>query len=217
MSSVGWSLSRFCVVTVVTWRGLKWINKELTHIKCLCNTMWNLIVFHLFLLFSNHLQILGDYWCTDWCYVRIVEERKTECSKLAKKGKTSGWNISLGTMDFWKMPLMDEQLEKDQEGKRIMMLDSIKEREPYQRTHERAEDRQGWSDHQIWNLLNSSTHQRVVTWPLYATRSVTSPDSEKLAPLELQDSLTWEILPYHMISKVYIFWKEISWGIQKWP
>ena len=31
-----------------------------------------------------------------------------------------------------------------------------------------------------------------------ATRSVTSPDSENVAPLELQDSLTWEILalPY---------------------
>ena len=37
-----------------------------------------------------------------------------------------------------------------------------------------------------------------------ATRSVTSPDSEVFAPLELQDSLTSEILalPY---SKVYIF------------
>ena len=31
-----------------------------------------------------------------------------------------------------------------------------------------------------------------------ATRSVTSPDSESFAPLELQDSLTWKILalPY---------------------
>ena len=31
-----------------------------------------------------------------------------------------------------------------------------------------------------------------------ATRSVTAPDSENFAPLELQDSLTWEILtlPY---------------------
>ena len=44
--------------------------------------------------------------------------------------------------------------------KRIMMLDSIKGREPYQRMKERAQDRQGWSDYQIWNLLNSSTLQR---------------------------------------------------------
>ena len=42
----------------------------------------------------------------------------------------------------------------------IMMLDSIKGREPYQRMKERAQDRQGWSDYQIWNLLNSSTLQR---------------------------------------------------------
>ena len=33
--------------------------------------------------------------------------------------------------------------------KRIMMLDSIKGREPYQRMKERAQDRQGWSDYQI--------------------------------------------------------------------
>ena len=31
----------------------------------------------------------------------------------------------------------------------IMMLDSIKGREPYQRMKERAQDRQGWSDYQI--------------------------------------------------------------------
>ena len=33
--------------------------------------------------------------------------------------------------------------------KRIMMLDSIKGREPYQRMKERAQDRQGWSDYQV--------------------------------------------------------------------
>ena len=34
--------------------------------------------------------------------------------------------------------------------KRIMMLDSIKGSEPYQRMKERAQDRQGWSDCQIF-------------------------------------------------------------------
>ena len=33
--------------------------------------------------------------------------------------------------------------------KRVMMLDSIKGREPYQRMNERAQDRQRWCDYQI--------------------------------------------------------------------
>ena len=49
--------------------------------------------------------------------------------------------------------------ERPRGRKRIMMLDSIKGIEPFQRMKKRAQDRQGWSDFQIWNLLNSSTLQ----------------------------------------------------------
>ena len=38
-----------------------------------------------------------------------------------------------------------------------------------------------------------------------ATRSVTAPDSENFAPLELQDSLTWEILALPVPYQKYIF------------
>ena len=73
--------------------------------------------------------------------------------------------------------LLKDVIEGWLEGKRprgrkqIMILDSIKGREPYQRMKERAQDRQRWSDYQIWNLLNSSTLQRengiYKLWELY--------------------------------------------------
>ena len=50
-----------------------------------------------------------------------------------------------------------------------------------------------------------------------ATRSVTSPDSENCAPLELQDSLTWEILalPYQKYTfSERKFHEEFKYGIQ---
>ena len=51
-----------------------------------------------------------------------------------------------------------------------------------------------------------------------ATRSVTSPDSENFAPLELQDSLTWEslALPYQKYTfSERKFHKEFKYGIKK--
>ena len=50
-----------------------------------------------------------------------------------------------------------------------------------------------------------------------ATRSVTSPDSENFAPLELQDSLTWKILalPYQKYTfSERKFHEEFKYGIQ---
>ena len=61
--------------------------------------------------------------------------------------------------------------------KRIMMLDSIKGREPYQRMKERAQDRQGWSDYQnetCWTavhyretMFGGNSHPKFITaWQL---------------------------------------------------
>ena len=50
-----------------------------------------------------------------------------------------------------------------------------------------------------------------------ATRSVTSPDSENFAPLELQDSLTLEILAYHIQKYTFSerkFHEEFKYGIK---
>ena len=51
-----------------------------------------------------------------------------------------------------------------------------------------------------------------------ATRSVTSPDSENFAPLELQDSLTWEFLalPYQKYTlSERKFHEELKYGIKR--
>ena len=51
-----------------------------------------------------------------------------------------------------------------------------------------------------------------------ATRSVTSPDSENFAPLELQESLTWEILalPYQKYTfSERKFQEEFKYGIKQ--
>ena len=86
---------------------------------------------------------------------------------------------------------------------------------------------------------NSYFLHRAMRFEL-ATRSVTSPDSENCAPLELQDSLTWKILAlsyqkytfserkfheefkygiqYDIGSGTKILWRKIFgfWGPQKW-
>ena len=77
-----------------------------------------------------------------------------------------------------------------------------------------------------WTLMNEWMHEQflVFYWIIYkamcfelATRSVTSPDSENCAPLELQDSLTWEILalPYQKYTfSERRFHEEFKYGIK---
>ena len=92
--------------------------------------------------------------------LRIVGEESTlikTCKERQKK-----WIGHILRHDGLLKDVIEGRLEgKRLRGrKRIMMLDSNKGREPYQRMKERAQDRQGWSDFQIWNLLDSSTLQR---------------------------------------------------------
>ena len=75
--------------------------------------------------------------------------------------------------------------------------------------------------HLVQNRENICTGTRKL-WHMamrfeLATRSVTSPDSENCAPLELQDSLTWKILalPYQMYTfSERKFHEEFKYGIQ---
>ena len=87
-----------------------------------------------------------------------------------------------------------------------MMLDSIKGREPYQEMKERAQDRQGWSDYRIWNLLNSSTLQRHVDdlcclTPIHPIPFPTAAHPIPLTPEHLHISPPWaaatEMSLYH--------------------
>ena len=81
--------------------------------------------------------------------LRIVGEERTlikTCKERQKK-----WIGHIHIHDGLLKDVIEGRLEgkRPRGRKRIMMLDSIKGREPYQRMKERAQDRQGWSDYQI--------------------------------------------------------------------
>ena len=68
------------------------------------------------------------------------------------------------------------------------------------------------------NLPVAILHYNMAMCFELATRSVTSPDSENFAPLELQDSLTWEILalPYQKYTfSERKFHEEFKYGIKQ--